>query len=551
MIKTLYLNLEDDIPKITSKLKREASPEVVLVFPRKSFLFSDSINLRLLKKQTDLLGKKIYILTMDEVGQMYAKEAGFQLKFLPKSGGVRGVADIRPRGSMPRPAPVVPPRPPVNSSALTGTPKLTEKVAMPAAPVPLAPSAPTLHQATPQAIQALDDIPTVPPLEKPQRERSRRSSRAILMSFIALCLIVAVALFTIVLPSADIVVYAKSQPVSRDIDLTADTKVTNSDASQLKLPAFAVDETVETTQTFQTVGKKEVGSKAQGRVAIYNLTGSPMNLRATTTVLSVGSKNYTFNEDQNNIRALPGPTQDSGATVADITAQAGGESYNLPAGTRLEITNQSFGSQPQRLYAKTVTQVIGGSSRFVSVIGADDIKKAQTDLNVVAADNIRNDLKSRNLVLIDEAFTATSLEFSTDKPEGTEAPSFSGRTKVRIVGLAFNQEELIKLLRERLTMSLADNKSLQDVGQDAITYRVRNLDTVNGTLSLSIHYESKILPNLDSAEVRQRIAGKSREEASEVLLSNPDVDRVDIKLAPSWQSTIPRFAGKIDIRVEK
>src|SRR3990167_6766132 len=96
MIRSIYLNLEDDIPKITARLKRERADEVVLVFPKKSFIFSDSINLRLLKKQVDLLGKKVHILTMDEMGQAYAKEAGFNLKFLPRArpaGG--GFGDIR------------------------------------------------------------------------------------------------------------------------------------------------------------------------------------------------------------------------------------------------------------------------------------------------------------------------------------------------------------------------------------------------------------------------------------------------------------------------
>src|SRR6185503_14608799 len=113
MLKTIYLNLEDDIAKIAAKIKREKADEVVLVFPKKSFLFSDSINVRLLKKQLEPLGKKVSILTMDEMGQMYAKEAGFDLKFLPKSPrpgqfsdirhSPRSMADARPQAPAPVP----------------------------------------------------------------------------------------------------------------------------------------------------------------------------------------------------------------------------------------------------------------------------------------------------------------------------------------------------------------------------------------------------------------------------------------------------------------
>ena len=97
MAKTIYLNLEDDVAKVVAKLKREAGAEAVLVFPKKSFIFSDSINLRLLKKQVDMLQKKAFILTMDERGQNYAQEAGFELKRMPTKTQSNSFSDIRPR----------------------------------------------------------------------------------------------------------------------------------------------------------------------------------------------------------------------------------------------------------------------------------------------------------------------------------------------------------------------------------------------------------------------------------------------------------------------
>ncbi len=525
MIKTLYLNLEDDIAKIAAKIKREKADEVVLVFPKKSFIFSDSINLRLLKKQLEPLGKKVSILTMDEMGQAYAKEAGFELKFLPKSVRPGQFSDIRRKA--PEPVVATPSKPPH-----TAAPHLAKKSA--AAPVVSRPKSRLL-----------------PLLDKPASGRSSRSWRKILIGFVALALIIIIALVIVVLPGADIKVYAKSQTIARDIDLNVDVKTATADSAKLALPAVAVDQTQDASNTFQAEGKNEVGTKSQGRVAIYNLTGAPLNLRATTTVLSVGSKNYTFNEDQNGIRTLPSATQDQNASVADITAQGGGESFNLPAGTRLEITNQSFGSQPQRLYAKTVSQVVGGASRFVSVISHDDVVRVQNEMNKSVLDNIRNDLKSRNLTLLDDAYIVTPSEFATDKPEGTETPTFNAKTKVRIQGLALDQNQLITLLRDRLALSLSGNQALQDAGQDAVTIKVRNLDIVGGILALSIHYESKAIPQLDVGGVRQQIAGKSKQEAGEVLLSNPDIERVDITLSPVWQTTVPRLTNKIKLEVKK
>ncbi len=101
MNKTLYFNLEDDIKKIAEKIRHEKVADLVLVFPKKSYLFSDGVNLKLLKKQTDLLSKEVYILTMDERGQTYAKEAGFGLKFLPKTEEDLKRENLCPNGLQP------------------------------------------------------------------------------------------------------------------------------------------------------------------------------------------------------------------------------------------------------------------------------------------------------------------------------------------------------------------------------------------------------------------------------------------------------------------
>lgn len=379
----------------------------------------------------------------------------------------------------------------------------------------------------------------------------RRSYKKFLISFIAAVLIVVLALVLVVLPSATVAVYAKTQTIARDIDIVVDAKATAPDANALVVPAVPATKSETEQSTFQVNGKKEVGAQAQGRVAIYNLTGSPLNLKASTTVLTVGSKNYVFTADQSNITPLPNANSDANATVADIIAQAGGDSYNLPSGTRLEITNQAFGSQPQRLFAKTVTQVIGGSSRFVSVITADDIKSGQQGLTDQLLLKIREELAASGKKLIDGAFTVNQTGFITDKSEGTEAQTFAAEAQVSISGLAFDEQATMQMLRQRLQMSLAANRALQPISADSISYKIKNLDVANGVMQLSVHYESKAIPNIDAAALLAQITGKSEDAAKELIMNNPDVERVEIDVSPSWQSTLPRFSSKIDLQVKE
>lgn len=561
-MKTIYLNLEDDVAKTVRKIKAFKGEEMVLVIPKDSYLLGDSINLRLLKKQVDMLKAKVYILTMDPTGQMYAREAGFGLKRLPKVGRSTSFSDIR-RGSniepeVPVAAPVLRKAPVVRPQVKSASPKINSSKVhnlrneTPRARVKekfneekdgwLAPSK--------ESIRSGRDNLFMPREGDNSRVPKKHSYWKWAVTFVVVSVLVVAILVLAVLPSANVTVYAKAQSVSRDLELTIDGNAASVDASKLVLPATSVEQTKSVSSSFTVNGKKEVGAKAQGRVAIYNLTGSAMNLRASTTTLTVGSKVYYFSEDQNNITALKDANSDSNATTANVIASDGGEGYNLPAGTRMEINNQSFGSQPQRLFAKTVTQLIGGSSRFVSVISQEDITAAQQQLVAKAVEDINSGL-ANGRKLTTGAYTVEITNFVTDKPEATETTNFNASADITIRGLAFTEGDLKNMVRGRLQQTLGTDKTLQDQALDKVVYKINSYDFPTALMQLSIHYESQAQPTIDENKLISLLSGKSEEQASDILLTNPDIQRVQIKLAPTWQKSFPRVTSKIHIEVVK
>lgn len=571
MTATLYLNLEDDITKIVAKLRREKASDIVLVCPKRSFLFSDSINLRLLKKKVDLLGKSVSILTMDEQGQSYAKQAGFALKHMPKPRHPGSFSDIRPSRKLHSaviPELVAVPEEEVVLPAVrkvkTPVKTFTKKVLKPklVAPVMVVKS-PVATVRGPDNIY-IEPEPEVGPEEDPtenfapsrlkskkakvRKPRSRKAT-AWIVSFVGFCLVLLLVLVLFVLPRADITVYGKSQTIARDVDINLDTKVKTPDAASLAMPAVPFDETPNATVTLETTGKKEIGSKAEGQVAIYNLTGQPLSLKASTTILTIGTKTYQFLEDQNNIKPAASATDDKSATIARVIAKDGGESFNAPSQTRMEITNQAFGAQPQRLFAKASTQIVGGNSRFISVVSDEDIKNGQDQLKQKLLDQVKDKLKQQNLILLDDASTMTVNQFIPDKVSGTESPTITVQGQLRITGLAFDESVLRDILRNRISNSLASGRKLQAAESDTVSYKVKSMDVQAGTLALALHYESQAKLALDSSSLSTKIVGKSKQEASEILLSNEAIEKVEILLYPSFQRNIPLFKGKINIKV--
>jgi hypothetical protein len=155
------------------------------------------------------------------------------------------------------------------------------------------------------------------------------------------------------------------------------------------------------------------------------------------------------------------------------------------------------------------------------------------------------------LALIDGSNTLNDPTFASDKAVGTESPTFSASFKARASGLAFDPGMLSQLARERISATLAADRALQEPEKDKSEYKGRNLDVAAGTAALSVHYESQVVPEIDADRIRGEISGKSKQEASEILLSMDETERVDLTLFPSWQTSLPYLKSKIKIELKK
>lgn len=580
MIPSVYIDLEDDVAKVVARVKREKSPELVLVCPKRCQLFSDSINLRLLKKQTDLLKKQIFILTMDERGQVFAKEAGFELKYLSKSrAGFSTVSDIQ---IQPKAAPetefqeegkgalskTVKNLGDFVSGLVSKKPSDEEKIEVETKTVfddqfNGAPGAkhPSFKKPHVQIVNPFDFRTD----KKRIKDKSlsgegniikKSAYGKILTLSLALALIIVLSLVLFVLPSADVIIYAKYEPVTRDFDISLDNSIKEIDVQRLIIPATKVEDTVTLKSKFKSQGKKDVGNKATGSVRIYNFTGQTLNLRTETTSLTGGSATYRLAEDAMQIK----PTKYKNAQLKEIDLSSlnepfeimavnGGEDSNLPAGVRLEITNQVFGSRPQVLYAKTETPISGGTSRFLSVISKDDLTNAQAQLGNQALEQIQAKLAGQSMQFSENSYRMEALEFSSNMPVDTETPSFEAGLTAKITGLAFSQNDLKNLVVERISQTLAQNRYLKTQNDFKLQYKIRNLDLSLPTGALTVHFEGKAVNKINLDGLPAKLVGKSKTQAGELLQSMAEVEKAEITLAPSWQTNFPWFVKKIKLNV--
>lgn len=558
MIPTVYINLEDDVAKIIARIKKEKSKQLVLVCPKKCQLFSDIINLKLLKKQIDALEKTVFILTMDEKGQAFALSSGFLLKTLPKAKRASNFSDISLQPKF---------QPSLTDDVLkkNDSPKIEKTLKTVASFVSNFAKSEKNYFENKKVVNEnysegnVKNVVVEDASLADQRKTQKNISKVkiLVFSLFLFALITTLVLVFFILPKGEVIIFPKHESITRNYNVKADVNQKNLDSENFLIPAYFHTKVYEVSRKFKSEGKRDVGNKAIGNVKIYNFTGQPINLKAQTTTITAGNKSYVLSQDAMQVKPtkyLNEKTKEidesDETTIFEINAVNGGEDFNLPIGMRMEISNQIFGSRPQLLFAKTTTAISGGTSRFLSFVSAMDINNSRDEIGKYTIQMANQDLLQQNFKLVEGAYKIEIQDFKTDKQEGFESPSFEVFAKVKIEGIAIDYSSLKEMIIDRVLSTLPDKRTFSD---ESINFSVglSDVDLNNKFANLSLRLDADLAPNIDIKELKQSLKSMEKAKAVEYFSNLSNVEKAEIILIPSWQNSFPRFASKIYINLEK
>lgn len=570
MTPSIYINLEDGVEAIALRLQRQRSQQIVLVCPKQCHLFSDESLLKELKNRADALGKEVFILTMDKQGQDFARLAGFGIRQVPGAAKTGAALDIKVK------SPQVPKEPEKKEALQTNLFKTAADELKNAAKIFSKKSQENNQQTIPSKPSVSPSVSVFQTKELPEpvettvkdtifpEELDEKIVRDIkkpfpwkkvLVFFTAFVLLLSAFVY-FWLPEAMVVVFPKTDSVTREMEVSIGSGISQSDTDKLALPAVKISIPLNASSTYQTKGKEQIGTKASGTVKIYNFTKQTVNLKSSTTVLQANGQAYLLADDLVSVK----PSRYSNNATKEVDPQSvgesvkiiainGGEDANLPIGTRLEITNKVFGSKPQLLYAKTDSLVTGGVSRFVSIVSSQDILDAQADLKAKVLEMARQQLAEKGLTLLDNSFTLSDNGFITDKPVNFQSPVFSAQLNVTLTGLAYNAQDMKRLVFERVKKSISTDKTLISLPDDQQTFTVKTIDLKAEAAVVSVIFKGQALSSVSLSGIPSQLVNKSPEEVDKLLNLRPEIDHVEVTLAPSWQKNFPLFSQRIFIKI--
>lgn len=540
MARLVKLTKTDQIVDVIKKIKNLKSDEVVFEFPAGSELFKNPHNFSLIKKSATAMGKTVIIRTSDPAGMSVAAKAGL----LTDDTGV-----------------------PVAAPVKTVTKKVKFKDI---GANSLRPSAAGAASTSPVRTQTLRprggnvgrDV-VIPHADGGNKRRFKLKFPGISSTFSKFFVLGVVVMILIVfgvavlLPQAQITVYARSEPIVRDfeISVSTDTRTINSDT--LTIPGIEINKEVSHTKNFPATGVKLSGEKATGRIQLYNFTKNTLTLRAATTTLIVDGKRYSFAQDVTGLRPTARIGQGGEQEIDEsslippvaIVAQEVGSEYNIGADLRMELQNAALGVAD--VYAETVGAVTGGSSTETKVVSQEDIDKAtetmQGELAALAEEELSATPANNDLKILSDAVQSEVLAKTANREVDEEAETFDMTIIARVTGIGFNENDAKELVVDKINTVLSEDKYLLDDGRDTLNATFKAVNVEAGTGVLAVNYRTTAAYRVENSNLSSMLAGKNAMEIQEILLTRPEIDRVDIIFSPFFVNKAPRYNGKIYI----
>ncbi len=341
------------------------------------------------------------------------------------------------------------------------------------------------------------------------------------------------------LTKAEVAIYVEPNVLEKSAQVTADPKATQVDQSQNIIPATIVKTQAKGDAKGMATGNKEIGDPAKGQVVLYNKTDASKSFSSGTILEGPTGLKFTLDGPVNvaSRSAVEGGIVFGKATTS-VTASAIGPDSNLPAGIEMKVSGQSDSS----FNAKVDQALSGGTSKTVTVVTSDDQKKLKAqlleDLKEKAKSQLQQEVTDGKKIVTD-ALTVVDSNFSFSKAVNDQTKEFSVNATVSFKGTAYSEPDLKSFVAKLVETNIPEGFEF-DINDTETSADVSKIEP-DGRLVFLAKYKAKLLPKVNTNDVKSKIKGKSIEEVSEQLKKMDHVIGSEIKLKPNWPKPLNRL----------
>ena len=530
----IYIDVEDDITTIISKIKASKERIIALVSPRRIGVLQSAVNIRLLARAATSADKRIVLITNDSVLAGLAATAKIPIAKTLQSkpeiaeipalkvdddndvidGGKLAVGDM--------------------ADSAKRSKKSDEDSAVDN----------VIADANKKESKGLDSLKKM--VKKPKvPDFNTFRKKFLLIGGGALLLIVFLVWAIWFAPHATIIISAKTTSVTVSDTVNLNETATTSAKSNVIKPVkkeLAKEVSVE----FSATGKKNVGEKATGVVVFSNSSSSSVTISAGT-ILKNSGLSYTLNSSV----TVPGATlgwscpgyKCPGSASGSITASEGGAQYNAATG--------SMSISVDDISASLRSATSGGTDKTATVVTASDIESAKSKLSEKKIDGLKEQLLSSfgdSATVITESYVENRSDPSSSVAvDGEATGAVTLKSTITASALAIDKNELKNFVEAKLKEEISGKKSqrIYDNGVSKVAFS--QFSKAHNTQTVRLTTNGKVGPGIKEASVKDQAKGKSYGEVQSAIESIEGVEDVDVKFSPFWVKSVPKDINKINV----
>ena len=362
----IYIDVEDDITTIISKIKRSKERIIALVPPRRAGVLQSAVNMRLLTKTAQSADKRIVLVTNDAV--LTGLAAASQIPVAKNLQSKPALAQVPAALKVDDDDIIDGAQLLVGELADSAKKPSTEDAAMAAvlADEKTAGGPGARSQSTPRTAAQSPKSPLSqkkPGTAVPNFNLFRK--KFLLIGGGALIVMVFLVWAIWFAPRATVIITAKTSSVTVGGNLTMSPDMeTNADAATLRV--LKQENTQDLSVEFAPTGKKKVGEKARGRVKLSTDSIDMLGKTIPSGTVLTSDDGSKFTTDESVTFTL---SNYRGTTVG-VTAAEIGDEFNGDSG--------ELKGTPRDVDAYLTGDTSGGSSREVTVVSEADVINAST-----------------------------------------------------------------------------------------------------------------------------------------------------------------------------
>lgn len=544
----IYIDVEDDITAIVSKIKDSKEKIIALVPPKRTGVLQSAVNLRLLARAAKNSDKRVVLITNNA-----------SLISLAAAASIPVAKNLQSKPEIPE---------------LSSTDDTDSEDVIDGNDLPVGDHAGMSDDGNSEAdlgkaaavasIAASEDVVEAASNTAPsgsRRSKTPGTKRAgmkvpnfttfrkkLFLGIIGgLALIVFLVWAFVFAPHATIIISAKtsSESVNTDV-IVGDSLQTSVKKGTLK--AIVGKQSDDVSIDFTATGTKNLGNKAAGDVTFTKSSEGATSVAAGTRLRSSSGLYFVVDEDV----AIPSATLSfscpgficPGKVSGSVTAEKAGASYNAASG--------NLSGAPDDVTVALDDPTSGGTDKKVKVVTEADVQKAKQELVDQQTDDTIEELKNSfegEVVVLEETFTTDYAKVDSSPAVGEEASdsnaSLTGKVTYKLYAVA--KAELDDFLKKTLEANLdnADEQRVYDSGAEKAQFQDVTKKKVGGEATLVA--TGQVGPKIDEDDIKDRSIGKRFGDIQADIQSIQGVSSVDVDFFPFWVSSVPNDVKRVSV----